>query len=86
MGIPTEILWEWNGNGNENSLPTATLQHIRSQTQSFTTISFQLGNSETCDNKNIIDFASIGKNPFIVTIRIYNIIDIIITVPTILQI
>ena len=26
MGIPTEILWEWDGNGNENSLPTATLQ------------------------------------------------------------
>ena len=25
MGIPTEILWEWDGNGNENSLPTATL-------------------------------------------------------------
>ena len=25
MRIPTEILWEWDGNGNENSLPTATL-------------------------------------------------------------
>ena len=25
MGIPTEILWEWDGNGNEDSLPTATL-------------------------------------------------------------
>ena len=25
MGIPTEILWEWDGNGNENFLPTATL-------------------------------------------------------------
>ena len=82
MVIPTEILWEWNGNGNENSLPTVTLQHIRSQTQSFTAISFKLGNSETCDNKNIIDFASIGKTPFIVTIRICNIIVIIITVPT----
>ena len=28
MGIPTEILWEWDGNGNENSLPTATLTVI----------------------------------------------------------
>ena len=27
MGIPTEILWEWDGNGNENSLPTATLEN-----------------------------------------------------------
>ena len=25
FGIPTAILWEWDGNGNENSLPTATL-------------------------------------------------------------
>ena len=25
MGIPIEILWEWDGNGNRNSLPTATL-------------------------------------------------------------
>ena len=27
MGIPTEILWEWDG--NENSLPTATLIYIQ---------------------------------------------------------
>ena len=26
MGIPIEILWEWDGNGNKNSLPTATLR------------------------------------------------------------
>ena len=25
MGIPTEILWEWDGNENENFVPTATL-------------------------------------------------------------
>ena len=25
MGIPTKILWEWDGNGNRNSTPTATL-------------------------------------------------------------
>ena len=25
MGIPTEILWEWGGNRNGNSPPTATL-------------------------------------------------------------
>ena len=78
------ILWEFPqkscGNGNENSLPTATLQHISSQTQSFTTISFQLGNSETCDNKNIIYFASIGKTAFFFTIRIYHIIVLIIII------
>ena len=28
MGIPTEILWEWDGNGYENSLPTVTLSKI----------------------------------------------------------
>ena len=32
MGIPTEILWEWDGNGNENSLPTATLNYVYSAT------------------------------------------------------
>ena len=32
----------------------------------------------------MIDFATVGKTPFIVTIRIYHIIVIIITVPTIL--
>ena len=26
MGIPTGFLWEWDGNGNENPIPTATLQ------------------------------------------------------------
>ena len=25
MGIPTKILWEWDGNGVRNSTPTATL-------------------------------------------------------------
>ena len=25
MGIPTEILWEWDGNENLNSIPTATM-------------------------------------------------------------
>ena len=33
MGIPTEIMWEWDGNGNENSLPTATLPYIQEVTQ-----------------------------------------------------
>ena len=30
MGIPTKIMWEWDGNGDRNSTPTATLDTILS--------------------------------------------------------
>ena len=58
MGIPTEILWEWDGNGNENSLPTATLVYSNAMDASTLYILCQVqgGNkhNDSTDFNNIL--------------------------------
>ena len=57
MGIPKEILWEWDGNGNENSLPTATLSKIQYSCVICTQIITISNNDITITNKICMGFA-----------------------------
>ena len=57
MGIPTEILGEWDGNGNENSLPTATLSKIQYSCVICTQIITISINDITITNKICMGFA-----------------------------
>ena len=56
LGIATEILWEWDGNGNENSLPTATLSKFQYLCVICTQIITIFNNDITITNKICMGF------------------------------